>query len=153
MKSSKARGFVAGGAAVALVALGVVLHPWSTGATESTSSRGGGAASASTHTIHGTFDVDGGGWTPGGSCGGTGGFSDLVAGAPVTIADSSGTTLATTYVQGATATGTDTCRLSFTLTDVPTSRAYRISIGHRDGLPGISYEQLQGDGWNAHLRF
>ncbi len=64
----------------------------------------------------------------------------LRRGCAVTIADSSGTTLATTYVQGATATGTDTCRLSFTLPGMPTPRAYRISIGHRDGRPSVSYE-------------
>jgi len=87
-----------------------------------------------------------------GTCERLSGFDDIAAGAPVTVADGSGTVLATAQLQAGNRLGDGSgCRFPFALTDVAAPADVVISVGQHQGLR-LSAEQLKELGRNVELR-
>jgi hypothetical protein len=114
----------------------------------------GRAASARSdaHTIRGSVvlhDPDGN-WRRGRRCQGSGGYSDIRAGADVVIRDGDGNIIASGRLGEAAATSSTSCRLSFVVEDVPRADFYTVEVGGRGG-PSYSYEDLDDAGWEIDL--
>lgn len=87
----------------------------------------------------------------GDSCSGSGGFADLRSGAPVTVADASGTLLGTTSLSSGKMTG-GYCAFSFDLGEVQQSDFYQLSVASdRRGLQRYSEQELRSAGENLTL--
>lgn len=82
------------------------------------------------------------------ACHGTGGYSDIGAGAPVTVADEAGTVIATGSLDGG-AVQTGECFFTFTIA-VPDADFYRIEVSHR-GEMTYSRQQMEDNGWMIFL--
>jgi hypothetical protein len=118
-------------------------HPDSSPAPTPTSTGGASSAKPATVSLVGTLTVTGGSdvltsHPADGTCEGTGGYSDIAAGAQVVISDDSGTTLAITHLE--TGVGNQfSCAFAFR-TDVPSGRGYYgVQVSHR----GIVKEREQ----------
>lgn len=104
-------------------------------------------------TLHGSVTLHtGDGLTRSGtSCRGSGGYSDLTAGAPVTIKNESGAIIATGSLDAGVSDPsypTVVCRFSYTIANVPGAKFYTIEVSHRGGLT-YSQDQLDAAGWKA----
>lgn len=94
-----------------------------------------------TFTVHGQLDLHRTmiSAEPGAQCGGIGGYSDIQAGTQVRITDAIGTVVAIGNLDAGIAvdtvpqsSGTDTCRFSFDVADVPDSgTVYGVEVAHR----------------------
>jgi hypothetical protein len=74
------------------------------------------------------------GLPPGFNCAGSGGYGDIVPGAPVTVSDEAGTLLAKSTLNGSVG-GQGWCALSFAVKDVPSgSRFYRVEVARRGDM-------------------
>jgi hypothetical protein len=110
---------------------------------------------AGTSTFHGIEIVVGAGVT----CHGTGGYSDIGPGQPVTVKDENGTLLGTSSLGDAdllSPPGTDGssfCRFPFSVSGVGDAQVYTIEIG-RPGRRAISYPRadLEASGWQVGMR-
>ena len=76
-----------------------------------------------------------------------GGFSDLVPGAQVVIADASGTVIATGELQGGVLS-IHGCTFTFRIAKIPTESYYEITVTQRGALD-YSYSEMQKDGWHV----
>jgi hypothetical protein len=114
-----------------------------------------------------------------GDCEGDGGYSDLTAGAQVTVKDESGKVIGTGNLRPGTASSIDpsgdktaeslgttlavlrtvsaglgiqsrACEFEFTIEDVPRVDFYNLSIGRRDG-PTYTFEEMERNGWEVAL--
>lgn len=79
-------------------------------------------------------------------CIGTGGYSDVGTGMPVTVKDQAGVIIAT----GATAFDyiTAVCALKFSIPNLPMASFYSIEVGHRGAL-SFSAADLAAAGWHV----
>jgi hypothetical protein len=111
------------------------------------------ACGGGSHTLHGTLtlhsisDIS----RSGGSCSGTGGYSDLTGGGAVTVKNESGTVIGTGSLdQGVSDTTYPTvvCHFSFTISNLPDAKFYSIEVTHRGALT-YSEDQLNSDGWKV----
>lgn len=108
-----------------------------------------------THTVKGTFtltdtDVPSSISSAGGTCYGTGGYSDMKPGASVLLKDESGTVLSSTTL-GIGIGGGSMCIFTFTLQNVPdTAKFYVVSVSHR-GEVSNSHAEMDADGWTYSL--
>lgn len=89
------------------------------------------------------------------NCYGTGGYSDIQAGMPVTIRDGQGKILAT----GSTGSGSHPndetygsvqCVFNFQLENIPKADFYSIEVGHRGQL-NYSFTEMEKRGWQVSL--
>ena len=106
------------------------------------------------HTLSGTIllvDSTNFGLTPGSSCTGEGGYSDLGGGAQVVLTDDKGGTLSTGRLSNGEFDGVG-CVFSFALEDVTRSDFYGLAVasGSRGELQ-YSYEELAGADWSVQL--
>lgn len=76
--------------------------------------------------------------------------ADVGVGDPVRVADASGTVLATASLEGGVLELDRGCTFTFTV-EVPPAEVYRFSIGDQ-GEVGYSRTELEGAGWQVHLR-
>jgi hypothetical protein len=154
----------------ALAALAIVI-----GACSNPKSETAPTTAAETHTITGTFKLQGSALadteaadpnTPnenfttdkdlglsGNGCQGTNGHDDVAAGLQVNVANESGTTIATgSLEQGEVVKDQfwNNCVFPFTVSNVPTAKFYRIEAGRR-GQVSYSYEQMQANSWRVSL--
>lgn len=85
-------------------------------------------------------------------CAGTGGYSDIAAGAGVTIQDASGKVIATTVLGNGEQVLDEqvgaACHFDFTASDVPASTFYKIEVSHR-GL--VTFSRARVDAGTAQL--
>ncbi|QZH61836.1 hypothetical protein K1X22_09080 [Mycolicibacterium farcinogenes] len=90
-------------------------------------------------TLAGTLQLNSGsitssGLPPGFNCAGSGGYSDITPGAPVTVSDEAGTLLAKSTFDGSVG-GPGWCALSFSVKDVPAgSKFYRVEVARRGDM-------------------
>ncbi len=77
------------------------------------------------------------------------GFSDIAPGAPVTVKNEEGTIIATGSVSGGSWTE-NSCRLDFSIDDVPEAKFYQVEVGRRGELR-YSAEQLEAMGRHVEL--
>jgi hypothetical protein len=90
-------------------------------------------------TLEGTLQLNSdsittGGLPPGFNCAGSGGYSDIAPGAPVTVSDEGGTLLAKSTFDGSVG-GPGWCALSFSVKDVPAgSKFYRVEVARRGDM-------------------
>ncbi len=107
------------------------------------------------HTIAGTFDLIATDQTfpsitsTGATCQGTGGYSDIQPGAPVTLKDGDGKILGSTSLLSGTGT-TSSCTFSFSIPDVPEVPFYSMEIGRRGAVTN-SLAVMQANGWTFGL--
>ena len=103
-----------------------------------------------THTITGTFALaarDGAGFS--GACKGTGGYSDIAGGMPMTLRDEDGTVLAATRLAtGQASEDRNQCVFEFTFEDVPVAEFYSIEGGDRGELT-YSFDEMESMGWRV----
>lgn len=95
---------------------------------------------------------------PNGTCRGSGGYSDIVPGMPVTVKDQAGTIIATgaANFDGSAPTATWTaslgvvnlCDLKFEIDNLPVATFYSIEVGHRGAL-SFSAADLAAAGWHV----
>jgi hypothetical protein len=91
-----------------------------------------------------TLTEVGAGRSSGGSCSGTGGYSDIGLGTQVNISDASGTLVAH-GVLGLGETSGVGCEFPFTVDDVtPGSKFYTVEVAHRGGLTQTEAELREG---------
>jgi hypothetical protein len=87
----------------------------------------------------------------GDSCRGSGGYSDINAGAQVVLTDGTGTTMSTTVLSGGEYDGKG-CVFAFELHDVRHVDFYRLAIaGSNRGQLQYSYADLAGESWSVQL--
>lgn len=108
---------------------------------------------AATHTITGTMTLtDSDNTNLGGTCAGSGGYSDMRSGTQVVVKDSSSRIIAQSSLQtGKPAEGKFAkveCVFPFTINDVPESDFYLVSVGHR-GEISHSHKELEQSGWEV----
>jgi hypothetical protein len=111
---------------------------------------GSGAPLAEKHTIEGSItlvDLDGYGDDFAGGCEGTGGYSDISAGAAVTVRDGEGSMLATSDLDSGEDDGFG-CTFPFTVQDVPNAHFYEIEVSHRGSL-SYSKDEMQANRWTV----
>ena len=90
-------------------------------------------------------------FTPGDRCGGTGGYGDINAGAPVVLTDGSGSTLSTTVLSDGEFDGKG-CVFSFVLSDVRHTDFYALAVaGSNRGQLQYSYAQMSQNSWSVQL--
>ncbi|WP_256793258.1 hypothetical protein [Terrabacter sp. Ter38] len=87
--------------------------------------------------------------SPGDSCSGQGGYSDIHDGTQVVVEDETGKTLATSALGPGTFDGTS-CVFSFSLAEVPKAAYYRVEGAHR-GVLQYSYQDMVSANWSVHL--
>ncbi|WP_068819963.1 hypothetical protein [Phormidesmis priestleyi] len=110
----------------------------------------------SAHTIKGTFrlvDSDLGGTTS--NCYGSGGYSDVEGGMPVTVRDGQGKIIATAKVSDGVHPADEkyanvVCEFAFQVDNVPKTDFYAIEVGHR-GTLNYSFAEIQQKGWTVSL--
>lgn len=78
------------------------------------------------------------------SCSGTGGYSDIVQGAPVTVRDGAGDVIATGVLGAGVLT--DRCLFEFTVARVPAVPFYTVEVSRRGGLT-YSHAEMVAMGW------
>ena len=113
-----------------------------------------GNASASRHTITGTFSLtdsnsDYANYSVGHYCSGENGYADIADGAEVQVSNQAGTILATGVLHG----GTDefaSCDFTFSIPGVPSASFYQIQVSHRGNVT-FSKNELQRNHWMAEL--
>jgi len=76
------------------------------------------------------------------------GYSDISAGAPVTVKDDAGKVLASTFLESGIDQGPE-CLFTVTV-QVPDSKFYQVEVSHR-GVLTYTETQLVADGWTASL--
>lgn len=136
---------------------------------------GGGAAASATpsgHTLTGTMTLtDAGAFaldlpqpgptaqvfngpsptpTPTPDCQGSGGYSDLQAGAQVIVRDASEKTIAKGTLKPGLPLDADTCRFGFSVSGIPDSDFYSVEVSHRGALT-YSAKDLDATGWALDL--
>jgi hypothetical protein len=89
------------------------------------------------------------------NCYGTGGYSDIKAGMPVTIKDGSGAIIATGDTgSGSKPTGSEhssvQCTFSFSVGNIPKADFYQVQVGRRGGL-NFSFAEIQEKNWEIAL--
>jgi hypothetical protein len=87
----------------------------------------------------------------GSNCSGAGGYSDLTAGAAVTVKNESGTVIATGSLDRGVSDATYptvVCHFSFTISNIPDAKFYSVEVTHRGALT-YSQDQLNSDGWQV----
>lgn len=116
---------------------------------------GSSGALSPRHTIDGTFELNDSDTefssisTTGGTCKGTGGYSDMGPGRPVTVRDDTGKILASTTL--GTGTGSSRrCVWVFTLPDVPEVSFYAVEVGRR-GEVTYSLADMKANDWTVSL--
>ncbi len=83
-------------------------------------------------------------------CFGVGAYSDIAAGAPVTLRDEKGTILGATSLPKGTLAGAG-CNFAFTLTGVPdTAKFYAMTVSHQ-GEISKSHDDLAAASWQFDL--
>ncbi len=92
-------------------------------------------------------------WFKGSPCYGTGGYSDLGVGAPVTVRNGDGQIIATGSLEEGTSGGLEitdrkvpSCTMPLRVDDVPEVDFYQIEIGNRGAL-SYSKTDLENRGW------
>lgn len=86
------------------------------------------------------------------TCTGSGGYSDIQPGLPVTIKDEVGKIIGTTSL-GSGSPGTDYfsgCTMSFSFDAVPDANIYSVEAGRR-GAVSYTKAQLEGNGWKVAM--
>jgi hypothetical protein len=98
-------------------------------------------AAPTTFTVTGTLTLtDTSGYGPSilvgaGGCSGSGGYSDIRSGAGITVADATGTIVATGSLGVGRSRSSTICTFAFTISNVPTGSAfYQIEVGHRGAV-------------------
>lgn len=121
------------------------------------SGKGTAAATASPTftppTIDGTLALKSSatGVTPDGACFGTGGYSDIVSGAQVTLTNESGTILGTAVLKPGTLKSVNECDLAFSFGPIPaTAKFYSAQVANRGKITDSSSE-LRGVDWHFSL--
>jgi hypothetical protein len=111
-----------------------------------------GCGGASKHTITGHMVLSGSDaqlrLPVGSACDGRGGYSDIDAGTPVSIANDAGKLIATGHLDAGSVVASLTCSFPFTIKGVPDSAFYRVTISHRGEL-SYSKAELSGKGWKV----
>ncbi len=106
------------------------------------------------HTIPGSLSLSASATdslSPGESCSGDNGYSDIEGGTEVVLTNQSGTTLATASLETGTFDG-EACVFDFTLHNVPKAKFYRIAAGNSiRGGPEYSYAEMQANHWSFDL--
>jgi hypothetical protein len=86
----------------------------------------------------------------GGTCQGTGGYSDIGPGSSVILKDETGTVIGSTFLGTGTGTSTD-CTFTFSMPNVPdTAKFYVITVSHRGDI-SKSHAELAANGWAFYL--
>lgn len=73
-------------------------------------------------------------------------FSDIAAGAAVTVSDQSGTILGLGQLDPGMVTASEECEFLFTIPDIPSKPFYQVQVGHR-GEMTYSASQLAANAW------
>jgi hypothetical protein len=109
----------------------------------------------STRTVEGSatlVDSDFSRQSVGASCSGSGGYSDLRAGASMRLADGEGATIATTNLAPGVVPRSGRCLFSFTFDEIPDVDFYAVTIGGgRRGELSYSREELEAKNWEIDL--
>jgi hypothetical protein len=109
---------------------------------------------ANLRTVTGSFElIDSSGCgilASGGTCQGTGGYSDIGPGSSVILKDETGTVIGSTELGTGTGTSTD-CTFTFSMANVPdTAKFYVITVSHRGDI-SKSHDELAANGWAFDL--
>lgn len=88
--------------------------------------------------------------SPGDSCQGSGGYSDIAQGTEVIVEDESGKTLATSQFGDGTYDGS-VCVFDFTFSGVPKAAFYRVHQSGNRGVLQYSYNDMVTNHWSVHL--
>ncbi len=113
------------------------------------------AASHATHTVKGTFELHDSSpysdnyWTSGGSCEGSGGYSDIQEGATVNVLNQDGTVIATGALGSGTAVTRSECDFPINVDNVPDATFYKIEVTHRGQLT-FSKSEMESNDWTVH---
>lgn len=98
------------------------------------------------------IDSDFFGRSVGASCSGTGGYSDIKAGANVKLSDGKGNIIATSQLNAGTIERSQRCLFTFSLDDVPDEDFYVIGVGGgRRGELTYSKSEMQDMDWTIDL--
>lgn len=114
------------------------------------------SAASPHHTLTGSveiIDATDEPFTPGSGCDGsdTGGFSDLAAGADVTVKNGSGRIIAIGSLrEGKPNYDGATCTMPLKVSGIPKASFYQVEVSHRGEL-SYSYAQLQRRHWRVSL--
>jgi hypothetical protein len=109
-----------------------------------------GTPLAPTHIVTGTFELAGShqggyGTVP---CEGTGGYTDIREGAPVTLKDAAGTMIATSRLEHGSSSAP--CDFTFAFPNVVEMPFYTVEVSHRGGLT-YSLAEMKATGWTFAL--
>jgi hypothetical protein len=129
-------GIVAGAAAVAVAAsIGTAVMLMSGGPVKSVAAKVA-SATGSTLVVKGTFTLhDDDLYVGSDGCSGQGGYSDISAGADVTITDGAGAIVALGHLSESESAGSEECTFPFSVPDVPSGKGfYGVEVSHRGSL-------------------
>jgi uncharacterized OB-fold protein len=113
----------------------------------------GSVAGRPTHTIHGTMTLIDSGFGTTTSCTGSdasSGYSDISAGAGVTVEDAGGKVIGASSLDPGTLQNTVECVFPFTVTKVADSAFYKVTVSHR-GTLSYSADQMKSNGWKVEV--
>ena len=109
------------------------------------------------HTITGEMalrDSDRFDYDVGDSCSGSGGYSDIAQGAPVTVKNQSGTVIGSGSLGPGTIEGDTTavraCVFPFQVDDVSDAEFFQVEISRR-GVLSYSKADMEANGWTLHF--
>jgi hypothetical protein len=132
------------------VGIVVVVLAFSAGATLLAS-----GALTSRHTISGDYILVDSRQSPplieaaGSGCRGTGGYSDIAPGTPVTLLDAGGKLLGATTLEGGSRSATE-CDFTFSIPDVPEVGSYTVEVSHRGEVTN-TLDEMKAHGWTFAL--
>lgn len=105
-------------------------------------------AAPTTITVKGDMMTTGYNTTAGSSCTGYSAFSDLNAGAPVTVYDATGKVVALGKLDDGRTTNVISCTFPFTVDGVPAGDFYSVEVSHRGKVQVAAADARSG---NVHL--
>jgi hypothetical protein len=113
------------------------------------------AAAPAAYQLSGHLDLTFGDWswdTIGGPCHGTGGYSDVVGGAQISVLNASGTIIGLGKLADGIgeSTGFSPCILDFTVSGLPHTSIYQLRVNQR-GAPSYSFADLQRARWTIAM--
>lgn len=109
-------------------------------------------AGRTTQTIEGSVTLrdESASYKVGAHCGGLGGYSDIQEGADVEVLDAEGVLIGLGGLRDSEGISATTCRLHFTVENVPATDFYEFEVSGRGG-PTFSHKELEADGWTVDM--